>query len=133
MANSSRQLQHCWRASVFINLGDLFDYNDWVAQASLRNHEGGHTQIASCEISVNDIMIVKSAIEQKAYDALLLNAKYFMLYMNASFSRVPGVTKDASVSILAFVYCRGQNNLENIVKKLCDECVHTNDRWHKLR
>ena len=33
------------------------------------------TQIANYEMSVNDIMIVKSAIEQKAYDALLLNVK----------------------------------------------------------
>ena len=56
-----------------------------------------------------------------------------MLYMNASFSRVPGVTKDASVSSLAFVHCRGQNNLENIVKKLCDECVHTDNHGHKPR
>jgi enolase len=143
-----------------ITIEDPFDQDDWAAWTTMTTNIGGPTQIVGDDLTVTNVTRVKSAIEKKACNALLLKVNQIGTVtesINAvklckqngwgvMCSHRSGETEDTTIADLAVGLCTGQiktgapcrsdrnakyNQLLRIEEELGSAAVYAGSSWRK--
>merc|ERR1711972_1224950 len=143
-----------------ITIEDPFDQDDWAAWTTMTENIGGPTQVVGDDLTVTNVERVKSAIDKKACNALLLKVNQIGTVsesINAvklcktngwgvMCSHRSGETEDTTIADLAVGLCTGQiktgapcrsdrnakyNQLMRIEEELGSAAVYAGDTWRK--
>jgi enolase len=143
-----------------ITIEDPFDQDDWDAWTGMTTNLGGPTQIVGDDLTVTNVDRVKTAIEKKACNALLLKVNQIGSISEAidavklckqngwgvMCSHRSGETEDTTIADIAVGLCCGQiktgapcrsdrnakyNQLMRIEEELGDKAVYAGESWRK--
>jgi len=143
-----------------ITIEDPFDQDDWDAWTGMTTNLGGPTQIVGDDLTVTNVERVKTAIDKKACNALLLKVNQIGSVSEAidavklckqngwgiMCSHRSGETEDTTIADIAVGLCCGQiktgapcrtdrnakyNQLMRIEEELGDKAVFAGSEWRK--
>jgi len=143
-----------------ITIEDPFDQDDWGAWTAMTESIGGPTQIVGDDLTVTNVARVKTALEKKACNALLLKVNQIGTVTEAieavkmckqngwgiMCSHRSGETEDTTIADIAVGLCCGQiktgapcrsdrnakyNQLMRIEEELGDKSVFAGESWRK--
>jgi enolase len=143
-----------------VTIEDPFDQDDWKGWSDMSTAQGAGMQIVGDDLTVTNVTRIKTAIDQKACNALLLKVNQIgsvtesieavrLCKQNGwgiMCSHRSGETEDTTIADIAVGLCCGQiktgapcrsdrnakyNQLMRIEEELGDKCVYAGKSWRK--
>jgi len=143
-----------------VTIEDVFDQDDWKGWCDMSASQGSDVQIVGDDLTVTNVERIKTAIEKKACNALLLKVNQIGTLSESidavklckqngwgiMCSHRSGETEDTTIADIAVGLCCGQiktgapcrsdrnakyNQLMRIEDELGDKCVFAGEAWRK--
>merc|ERR1712187_237240 len=143
-----------------VTIEDGFDQDDWDGWIKQQTNQGADMQIVGDDLTVTNVARIKTAIEKKACNALLLKVNQIGTLTESidavklckqngwgiMCSHRSGETEDTTIADLAVGLCTGQiktgapcrsdrlakyNHLRRMEDELGDKCVYAGENWRK--